>query len=75
MEAACAAALEEFQSSAQWQPEAAQAADELLQHIEQVTNFNQQGFSTLFQGCRCCSKLEWLGAEVAVVLCCAAVLA
>lgn len=36
MEAACSKALEEFQQSAQWQPEAAQAADETLDSILQV---------------------------------------
>jgi hypothetical protein len=36
MEAACNMALEEFQQQAQWQPEAAQAADQLLENVVQV---------------------------------------
>jgi hypothetical protein len=36
MDAACNRALDEFQQAAQWVPEAAQAADELLENVLQV---------------------------------------
>jgi hypothetical protein len=46
MEAACNRALDEFQKGAQWVPEVAQAADELLENVLRVGWFVPSSSST-----------------------------